>query len=165
MVSEEQVVGATKAWVEEMVIGQNLCPFAQREVLSNRVRYQITLSEDVLRLVDLLQIELDYLQSHADVATTLLVHPNVLIDFDEYNQFLNVCDDLLSEKQLEGEIQIASFHPDYQFADTQTDSPENFTNRSPYPILHLLRESDVSRAIQLHGSGRSNSNKQCTAHA
>lgn len=141
------VIESTRRWVSDVVIGLNLCPFARREMVKDRIRFSVTdaASEEALLLT--LQDELLYLNEHPDVETTLLVHPSVLQDFMAYNEFLAVADGLLAHLELEGIYQIASFHPDYQFGGTAPEDAENFTNRSPYPMLHLLREASLERAI------------------
>jgi hypothetical protein len=131
------------------VIGLNLCPFAENPYRSNRVRFRISEQRSAAGLLQDLRSELGKLASAepADCETSLLIHPWVLTDFIEYNDFLAVCDAVVLELDLEGVLQVASFHPQYQFAGTQPDDIENFTNRSPYPMLHLLREASVERAV------------------
>ncbi len=141
------IISAVQKWLEQAVIGMNLCPFAKREYINNRVRFSVTdtHSEDVL--VKDLKAELEFLSKNTPIETTLLIHPNVLQDFFDYNEFLDVVDGLLIDMDLEGIYQVASFHPDYQFADTDYDDVENFTNRSPYPLLHLIREETLELAV------------------
>jgi uncharacterized protein len=141
---------ATRQWLEEVVIGLNLCPFARKELMNNRVRFVVSAADSEEALLAELQAELLYLDDHPETETTLLVHPGVLADFDTYNEFLAVGDGLLELLELDGIFQIASFHPDYRFADTGPDDAENFTNRSPFPMLHLLREASVERAVESH---------------
>ena len=149
VISDDAVIAATKTWLERAVIGLNLCPFAKAVHVKNQVRYvvsQATTQEELL--TDFLN-ELEFLAEvpSEKTDTTLLIHPGVLTDFLDYNDFLDVTDEALSDMDLEGELQVAGFHPQYQFADTQPDDIENFTNRSPYPMLHLLRESSVAIAV------------------
>ena len=141
------VIAETRDWVEKAVIGLNLCPFAKAVYLNDRIRYCVSeaQSEDAL-LADLSR-ELQVLQA-ADpkiCETTLLIHPRVLADFLDYNDFLGEAEARLEALGLTGELQLASFHPRYQFAGSGPDDIENYTNRSPYPMLHLLRESSVER--------------------
>lgn len=140
---------ATRTWLEKAVIGLNLCPFAKAPHLGGRIRYAVSVAEtpDELRadLVDELQTLAE--ADPDDVETTLLIHPRVFADFLDYNDFLEVADATLEELDLVGEVQVASFHPRYQFAGTEPDDIENYTNRSPYPMLHLLRESSVEAAV------------------
>lgn len=147
--SETHVAAATRRWVERAVIGLNLCPFARAPFTQDRVRLRVSDARDVAALALHLRDELLHLASvDASVAeTTLLVHPHVLGDFLDYNDFLDVADALLIDLGLEGELQVASFHPTYQFADAPPDAIENHTNRSPYPTLHLLREASVDAAV------------------
>jgi hypothetical protein len=135
------------------VIGLNLCPFADSAYRGSRVRFRVSVRRSAAGLVEDLREELTALQAAdpASCETTLLIHPWVLNDFMEYNEFLEVCDALVADLDLEGELQVASFHPHYQFADTQPEDIGNYTNRSPYPMLHLLRESSVERAIAAVG--------------
>ncbi len=145
----EEVVTATRTWLEKAVIGLNLCPFARQVHLHDRIRYFVSVAQSPARLVDDLMAELRALDA-ADPArceTTLLIHPHVLGDFGDYNDFLDQADDAVAELGLEGVMQVASFHPAYQFENAGPDDIENYTNRSPYPMLHLLRESSIERAV------------------
>ena len=148
--SDEAVVAATRRWLERAVIGLNLCPFARAPYLKNRVRIVVSPARDEEALLLDLCEELQRLAvtDEDDVETTLLVHPHVLDDFLAFNDFLGVADAALQEMKLEGELQIASFHPDYEFADAPLGDVANFTNRSPFPTLHLLRESSIERAVE-----------------
>ena len=144
------VVANTVDWLEKAVIGLNLCPFAKAVHVKGQIRYVVSDADTPEALLEKLMEELEYL-AEADpekVDTTLLIHPNVLADFEDYNEFLDVADAALEDMQLDGQLQVASFHPDYQFADTHQNDIENYTNRSPYPTLHLLREDSVERAVE-----------------
>ena len=145
----EEAVAATRIWLERAVIGLNLCPFAKTVHLNNRIRYFVSDARSPARLLKDLMAELRSLDATdaAQCETTLLIHPYVLADFLDYNAFLEQADDAVSELGLEGVIQLASFHPRYQFEDAGPDEIGNYTNRSPYPMLHLLRESSVERAV------------------
>lgn len=145
----EQVIAATRLWLERAVIGHQLCPFAAAPYRSDRVRFCVSEQRSIVGLREDLCRELQTLQDADPLQceTTLLIHPQVLSDFLDYNDFLDECDAAVVELGLEGELQVASFHPDYQFAGTSREDITNFTNRSPYPTLHLLRESSVSRAV------------------
>lgn len=144
---EAEVVARTRRWLERAVIGLNLCPFARAPWVQQRVRVCVSHARDEDALLADLQAELQALQAatpeHCE--TTLLIHPWVLGDFFAYNQFLDAADRRVQRLGLQGELQIASFHPHYQFAGTQPEDIENFTNRSPFPILHLLREASIAR--------------------
>lgn len=148
--SDQEVTDAMRLWIERAVIGLNLCPFAKAVHLKQQIRYVVSHAQSPEALATTLAAELERLQASdpEQIDTTLLIHPFVLQDFLAYNDFLAVADDVLAALGLEGELQIASFHPDYQFADAGPDDIENYTNRSPFPALHLLRESSISRAVQ-----------------
>jgi hypothetical protein len=141
---------AVQQWIEKVVIGLNLCPFAGREWQRGRVRCRVSDATSEPVLLDHLRSELQRLEGDPDIETTVLVHPDVLSDFFDYNQFLEEVDRLLSLLDLDGIFQVASFHPDYLFAGTSPEDVTNYTNRSPYPILHLLREESLSIAIENH---------------
>jgi hypothetical protein len=149
----DEIISATRRWVEKSVIGLNLCPFAENPYRGNRVRFTVSQQRSAAGLLLDLRSELQALAaaSPTDLETTLLIHPWVLADFTEYNDFLEVCESTVAELNLEGELQVASFHPRYQFAESQPDDIENYTNRSPYPMLHLLREASVERAVAAVG--------------
>jgi hypothetical protein len=142
-------VEATRRWVERAVLGLNLCPFAHAPFAQQTIRYAVSHARDGDGLLDDLCGELQSLAAAApaDCETTLLVHPYVFGDFLEYNDFLDVADAAVQTLGLEGVLQVASFHPDYQFADSLPEDVENCSNRAPYPTLHLLREASVARAV------------------
>lgn len=143
------IIEATVNWMEKAVIGLNLCPFAKAVHVKKQIRYVVCDATTPEELLTMLMDELQLL-SDADpeaIDTTLLIHPKVLADFEDYNEFLDVADAALEDMDLVGELQVASFHPRYQFADTAPDDIDNYTNRSPYPTLHLLREDSVERAV------------------
>lgn len=143
------VIAATRRWLERAVIGLNLCPFAKAVQVKQQIRYAVSRAVDEEGLLADLLFELRLLADSdpEQVETTLLIHPQVLGDFLDYNEFLEIADAAVAELDLDGELQVASFHPDYQFADSAPDDIENFSNRAPYPTLHLLRESSVERAV------------------
>lgn len=145
----EHAIAATRAWVDKAVIGLNLCPFAKAVQVKGQIRYVASPATTPEELAEELARELLLLQSAApdEIDTTLLIHPGVLGDFYDYNDFLGLADAILVDLDLEGVLQIASFHPDYQFADAAPDAIENYTNRSPFPTLHLLRESSLDAAV------------------
>lgn len=146
----ESVTRATVNWVERVVVALNLCPFAKVPLANGAVRYCVAQAAGVEALLQMLIDELRYLDEHPDTETTLLIHPYVLSDFHDYNVFLALADDLLVELDREGVYQVASFHPGYQFAGTSAEDAENYSNRSPYPMLHLLREDSVEEAVEAH---------------
>jgi hypothetical protein len=145
---KEAVIERTRRWIAGMVIGLNLCPFARRVFQADTIRYVVTDAPDEKTLLQDLAAELRTLASSplSQVETTLLIHPCVLGHFLDYNDFLGEADQLLADLGLVGTIQIAGFHPDFQFADTEPGAVENYTNRSPYPMLHLLREESITDA-------------------
>ena len=147
---DDPFIVETRAWVERVVIGLKLCPFAPAPALKGLIRYATSEVETPEALLEDLATELQHLVASPpeEVETTLLVHPQVLQDFHDFNDFLEIADEALRIWGLEGEIQIASFHPDYQFGGTEPDDAENYTNRSPYPILHLLREESLDRVLE-----------------
>lgn len=138
---------AVRQWLESIVIDLNLCPFARKAYIKNAVRLTVTEVTQEEQLLEVLYDELKLLQLDSSVETTLLIHPFVLDDFEAYNQFLGIIDEFLDQLKLEGIFQVASFHPQYQFAGTDVDDVENYTNRAPYPILHILREESLDSAI------------------
>ena len=142
-------IAATRRWVERAVIGLNLCPFAKAVYVKQQVRFVLSDASTPEALLEELAEELVLLRD-ADpeqIDTTLIVHPDVLTDFLEYNDFLDNADAAIEALDLQGILQVASFHPQYQFAGVAPDDASNYTNRSPYPTLHLLREDSVERAV------------------
>lgn len=144
----DAVVAETRAWLERAVIGLNLCPFAKAPHVKGRVRFVVSEATGTQALLAGLAEELERLAGadEGDIETTLLVHPQVLDDFADYNDFLGVAERAVTELGLEGVVQVASFHPRYCFAGSRPEDIDNATNRSPYPMLHLLREASVTRA-------------------
>lgn len=145
--SEEQL-NRVRDWVERIVVGWNLCPFARKEMVNDRICYQLSEARSEEELLTELALGLERLERDERWETTLLVHPYVLQDFDDYNQFLSLVDALLEQMDLLGVFQVASFHPDYRFEGTSPEDAENYTNRSPYPILHLIREESMARVLE-----------------
>ena len=152
-VDPEIVDLATRRWLERAVLGLDLCPFARGPWDGGRVRIVVSPATTVEALAESLHEELKHLAGAdpARLETTLLVHPAVLGDFLDFNDFLDVADRLLEALELDGVIQVASFHPEYRFADAPENDPAHCTNRSPYPTLHLLRESSIERAVAAYG--------------
>lgn len=150
MVSDDRLIAQTREWVSLVVIGDNFCPFARKEMENDTIRYRVIrnqpddkgLEEGLMALV----AECKTLDDKPDIETTLLVYP----DFDDFQDFLGLLEmanQLMASQDYEGIYQLASFHPDYCFADTTEDDPANYTNRSPYPTLHLIREASIERAL------------------
>ena len=150
MADQARIVADVKDWIESFVIAHNLCPFAAQPLRKNRVRFEVSQAQNEHDLLVCLAAEFRRLLDEPGIETTLIIHPQVLTDFDDYNQFLDLVDALLQEQQLDGVLQVASFHPCYQFANTPRDAVENLTNRSPYPMLHILREDSVQDAVRQH---------------
>jgi hypothetical protein len=152
--SAEQVIATTRRWVEKAVIGLHLCPFAAAAYRRGLVRYRVSEQRTPEGLVEDLEQELRRLATDDPLVceTSLLIHPHVLNDFFDYNQFLDQADRTVAALGLAGELQIASFHPAYQFAGSPPDDIANYTNRSPYPMLHVLREASVHRAAATFGA-------------
>jgi hypothetical protein len=151
----ETIIAATQLWLEKAVIGLNLCPFAKAVHVKKQIRYVVSAATTPEGLLEELLNELRTLQD-ADpekIDTTLLIHPYVLTDFLDFNDFLDTVDLAVAEPEFNDEFQVASLHPQYQFAGTAPDDIENYTNRSPYPTLHLLREASVDRAVDAFPDG------------
>ncbi len=145
---EQQVINETKTWIKQIIIAHNFCPFAKNPFNKNTIRYAVSCANSSESLVDDIIYELSHLQKTeiTKVETAILIAPRCLADFFEYNQFLDVADAVLEELDLVGIIQIASFHPDYCFADLAVDDARNYTNRSIYPMFHFIREDSVEHA-------------------
>ena len=147
--SHDEIIEMTRQWLEKAVIGLNLCPFAKSVYVKNQVRFVVSDAQHLDALLEQLDEELDLLAA-ADpelIDTTLLICPTQWPDFEQFNDFIEIADRVVEEHELEGVLQIASFHPQFQFADTEPDDISNFTNRAPFAILHLLREASIERAV------------------
>ena len=144
-----EIVAATRHWLEVAVIGLNLCPFAKAVHVKQQIRYTVTQASSEGELLAVLRDELSLLAKadSNEIDTTLLIHPQALTDFIDYTAFLRKADRLLRSQGHEGTLQIASFHPAYEFAGSAPDDIENCSNRSPFPMLHLLREDSIERAV------------------
>ena len=149
-ISKDIAITDTVRWLERAVIGLNLCPFAKGPHIKGQIHYAVSQAKGLEGLRDELIEELQALAATPmdERETTLLVVPHLLRDFLDFNDFMDEAEGVLQELDLEGEFQVASFHPDFQFADTQPDDVTNCTNRSPYPTLHLIREASIDRAVQ-----------------
>jgi uncharacterized protein len=146
----EAIIEATQQWLMRAVIGLNLCPFAKAVHVKNQIRYVVSEAQGLEAVLIDLETERKFLaESDAEeIDTTLLIVPHALEHFPDYNDALHFADILLKQLRLQGQLQIASFHPDYQFDDTAPGDIENYTNRAPYPIFHLLREASIERAVE-----------------
>jgi len=147
-VSDAEVIAATRGWLERAVIGLNLCPFAKSVHAKGQIRYVVSRAQTDDDLLDDLERELTFLvdAAPAETDTTLLITPDVLSDFADFTGFLDLVEVVLRSQGLNGVLQVASFHPDYVFADAEPDDLANYTNRAPHPTLHLLREASLDRA-------------------
>lgn len=148
----ETAIQKTKIWLESFVIGLNLCPFAKFPYDQNRVRYRVDSSMQIEHLHQSILEEFHFLMENdaETVETTLIIYPNVLGDFQAYLDFLGFAQDLLGQAGLDGIFQLASFHPLYQFEGTKMEEVSNFTNRSPYPMIHLLREDSLEKVLEFY---------------
>ena len=146
---DEEVLIQTRHWLEKAVIGLNLCPFAKAVYVKNQVRLVVSHARHTDDLLDELDKELDLLVATPadEIDTTLLIHPTLFDDFLDFNDFLEIAEGVVDEHGLEGVIQLASFHPQFQFEGTEPNAISNYTNRAPFAILHLLREDSVERAV------------------
>jgi hypothetical protein len=149
-IDKDQVLANMRQWIEMAVIGLNLCPFAKSVYVKNQVRFVVSEARHVDAFLEELDDELDLLAAAdpAEIDTTLLIHPTLMPDFLDFNEFMAVAEAAVAEHDLDGIIQIASFHPQFQFADTEPDDIGNYTNRAPYPTLHLIREASIARAVE-----------------
>lgn len=147
--TDDAAIGAVRHWLQTVVVGLGLCPFASQPLAEDRIRFAVTHARVPLDVLEALQAELDRLADTpaAQLETTLLIIPQGFEDFLDFNDLLDLVDALLERFGWEGEVQVASFHPHYQFADSEADDPANLSNRAPLPILHLLREASVERAL------------------
>lgn len=149
---EKTAIEDTQKWLLDAVVGLNLCPFAKAVVVKDMVRYRVCASAEPADLLAMFREELQHL-AEADpdqLDTTLLIAPKALFDFLDFNDFLANCEEVLMDLALDGVLQVADFHPRYQFGGTEADDIENFTNRSPYPTLHLLREASMDKAVEAY---------------
>lgn len=148
--TDEQVLIQTKHWLEKAVIGLNLCPFAKAVYVKNQVRLVVSHARHADDLLEELDRELDLLVATpaSEIDTTLLIHPTLFEDFLDFNDFLEVAEGVVDEHALEGVVQLASFHPKFQFDGTKADDISNYTNRAPFAMLHLLREESVEKAVE-----------------
>lgn len=148
--SDEEVLNQTRHWLEKAVIGLNLCPFAKSVYVKNQVRLVVSHARHADDLLEELDRELDLLVATApeELDTTLLIHPTLFDDFLDFNDFLEVAEGVVDEHGLEGIVQLASFHPKFQFEGTEPDDIGNYTNRAPFATLHLLREASIDKAVE-----------------
>ncbi len=148
MVTDEQVIAQTEKWIKEVVIGLNFCPFAAREVNKGSVRYAVCNGTKLHNALDAIQDECEMLDNNPDIETTLVIFPNAFSSFTSYLDLVEMVEAMLQRNDYDGVYQLASFHPQYRFAEVQRDDPANYTNRSIYPMVHLLREASLTKALQ-----------------
>ena len=148
--TEDHILQQTRHWLEKAVIGLNLCPFAKAVYVKNQIRLVVSKARHADDFLEELDRELDLLvaTSASEIDTTLLIHPTLFEDFLDFNDFLDIADGVVEEHELEGVVQLASFHPKFQFDGTEADDISNYTNRAPFAMLHLLREDSVDRAVE-----------------
>lgn len=142
-----QAIQQTRQWLEQVVIAHTFCPFAQREFEQDRIYYHIMAADFKQSLMEL-EAEIQRLDQENNIETSLLIYPQSLDDFEEFLDYHHLVEHLLQQLGYEGIYQVATFHPHYCFADATNDNPANYTNRSPYPTLHILREASVEKALQ-----------------
>lgn len=145
--TSEEIIQQTKNWIYKVVIGLNFCPFAKREMMRDRVRYVVSTKKSLEQVLLEYVEELKKLDADDSIETTLLIYPNSFDVFEDYLDLVELGQQFLEQLDYEGIYQLATFHPDYCFGDVATTDPSNFTNRSPYPILHLLREESIEKAL------------------
>ncbi len=143
-----RIIEQTQCWLDQFIIAHNICPFAKKERDKGSIRFIVDDSSDISQALEQLIIECERLDKNDEIETTLLIFSQVADKFDDYLDFLDIANRLLIAQGYEGVYQIASFHPDYQFADSSIDDPANYTNRSPYPMFHIIREDSLEKALQ-----------------
>lgn len=146
--SNSSYIRATSAWLNSFIISYEICPFAQRERDRDSIRYRLIEGDDLAMALEALIAECRLLDDHADIETTLIIFADALAQFDDFLDFLAMAEQLLIDQGYEGIYQLASFHPDYCFADSDDNDAANYTNRSPYPMLHLIREVSIEKALR-----------------
>jgi hypothetical protein len=147
-ITEEKVITQTRLWLEKIVIGCNFCPFAAKPFFQDKIRYRVVPSAQKKDILETLVRECSWLEENAETETSLLILPEGYEKFNAYLDLLDLAEQLLEKEGYEGIFQLASFHPDYRFAGTKADDAANYTNRSPYPILHLLKEESIEKALE-----------------
>lgn len=143
-----QIKEQTLRWLRDIVIALNFCPFAKKELLRDTIRLQVCSMHDIGKMLEQLVGQMLFLQENNDIETTLLIYPDQFSDFEEFLDFVDMAQQILQMQGMEGVFQLATFHPDYCFEGVPQDDPGNYTNRSPYPMVHILREAAVEAAIE-----------------
>jgi len=145
--TDQQIIAATQAWLQDIIIGYNICPFAKRVRDSGNIRFSIHHNKKIENCLERLIAECELLDTDTTIETTLVIYAHAFTAFDDYLDFLALAESLLIEQGYEGVYQLASFHPDYCFEGAEQDDAANYTNRSPFPMLHLLREASLAQAV------------------
>ena len=148
--SDQDIKAATQIWLESVIIEYSICPFAKRELEKGSIYFSVNHDTNIEQCLLHLMLECDRLDTESDIETTLLIYADAFADFDDYLDFVGIAESLLAEQGYEGTYQLASFHPNYCFQGSDPDDAANYTNCSPYPMLHLLREIGLERAIDSH---------------
>ena len=148
MLNLKHIISLTKSWLDNVIIAHNICPFAKKERDSDRIRFYVDENTEITQLLENLVIECEYLDNHPDIETTLFILAKTCQDFNDYLDFLDMANQLLDSLKYEGIYQLASFHPDYCFAESSEDDAANYTNRSPYPMLHIIREKSLENVLK-----------------
>ena len=148
--TKDTVIEQTKKWIKSVVIDMNFCPFAAKVFLKKSIRYTVLTKTDLKHTLEILVKEIQHLNDNEDVETTFIIFSRAFIDYENYLDMLEIAQELLNQEGYEGIYQLASFHPDYYFEGTDYNDPANYTNRSIYPMLHLLREDSISKALTLY---------------
>ncbi|BFM48403.1 DUF1415 domain-containing protein [Marinomonas sp. THO17] len=151
LLSDDLVIHQTMNWVKGFIVEHNVCPFAKREIDNDTVRLVVLRSKKMDIALEELMTEIQWLDEHSETETTLLIFPTLFKDFHRYLDFVETAENLMFDQGCEGVYQLATFHPNYCFAGTEDDDVSNYTNRSPYPMLHILREASLDKAIAFYG--------------
>ncbi|MBL7920110.1 MAG: DUF1415 domain-containing protein [Bacteroidia bacterium] len=150
MEDKKKIIERTQKWIKDVVIDLNFCPFAAKALLKKSIHYSVIINADVKKSIEVLINEMQYLDANTDIETTFIILSDSFSDFDDYLDLVDAAQRLLEEEGYEGIYQLASFHPDYCFDGAEKDDAANYTNRSVYPMLHLLREESITKALSLY---------------
>lgn len=148
--AENEIIVSTRNWIRDIVIGLNFCPFARKPFTDEKITYQVDATKDQEPALKAFQDCCLHLDTHPEIETALLIFSIGFSDFDDYLDLVEAAEEMIEQEGYEGIYQVASFHPEYVFAGSNEDDPANYTNRSPYPMLHILREEQLEMAIEKH---------------
>ncbi len=151
MTSNEYIIDRTQHWLRSFIVNLNICPFAKREIEKGTLKLHVALAQKLQQALEEFLMEIIFLDKNPAVETTLLIYPSLFSDFFRYLDFVDLAERLICEQGYEGIYQLATFHPDYCFAEVEFNDVSNYTNRSPYPMIHLLREASLEKAIAYYG--------------